>query len=634
MSASSIIIAATADPGSSSALICFLGYVALVFVIAFLAGRAGRGKSFAGEYYLGGRNFGMWAFALTYAATLASGGSFMGFPARIYTHGWSLSWWICGYMVVPLVALSLFAKRINQVGRIAGAITIPELLRKRFASGGVGNTATLLVVFFMFFYLLAQFKAGAIIMATLFEDVPVYQSVVEAVGRTTESWFWIGSADPGYLVCLCCFAVAVIAYTAYGGFRAVVWTDVLQGMVMLVGVLILLGLTLSQVGGLKNATRQLAEQTPPEIGKAILETEAVASKSIDWPKGAWLRSEQGDVLRLKEAGTIEAGSWESEEVEVLILTTPAEQLRMAERVDPSVIARLTERVPYAAGAGQKGVYLTAPGPHESKGAGFLPVFLALSFFAFWNFSGAGQPSYMVRQMAFRDTVVLRRSILFVAIFFTLIYLPLMFIFTSARILLPGMEIDADRIMPEIASVVTSNAGVPWLAGILVAAPFAAVMSSVDSFLLLVSSGVVRDIYQQNARREVSEKTLARLSRWTTLCVGLLAMLAVLNPPKFLQDLIVFASGGLGACFLVPMILALYWRRMTASAAIVGMISGGLVMLLFYFIGWVVYGEFGAYSPLNIHPFIWASLTNLLLVVTMTIKGKEPDGALIAKYFGT
>jgi Na+/proline symporter len=160
------------------------------------------------------------------------------------------------------------------------------------------------------------------------------------------------------------------------------------------------------------------------------------------------------------------------------------------------------------------------------------------------------------------------------------------------------------------------------------------MSSVDSFLLLVSSGVVRDIYQQNARREVSEKTLARLSRWTTLCVGLLAMLAVLNPPKFLQDLIVFASGGLGACFLVPMILALYWRRMTASAAIVGMISGGLVMLLFYFIGWVAYGEFGAYSPLNIHPFIWASLTNLLLVVTMTIKGKEPDGALIAKYFGT
>ncbi|NIP93005.1 MAG: sodium:solute symporter, partial [Akkermansiaceae bacterium] len=69
-------------------------------MIAYLAGRARKGKEFVGEYYLGGRNFGMWAFALTYAATLASGGSFMGFPALIYTHGWSLAWWICGYMVV------------------------------------------------------------------------------------------------------------------------------------------------------------------------------------------------------------------------------------------------------------------------------------------------------------------------------------------------------------------------------------------------------------------------------------------------------------------------------------------------------------------------------------------------------
>ena len=90
--------------------------------------------------------------------------------------------------------------------------------------------------------------------------------------------------------------------------------------------------------------------------------------------------------------------------------------------------------------------------------------LALSFFAFWNFSGTGQPSYMVRQMAFRDTVVLRRSILFVAVFFTLIYLPLILIFTSARILLPGMEVSPDRIMPELASVVTTNAGMPcWRA---------------------------------------------------------------------------------------------------------------------------------------------------------------------------
>ena len=257
-------LAATETGSSSSALICFLGYMGVVFIIAWLAGQSRKGKSFVGEYYLGGRNLGMWAFALTYAATAASGGSFMGFPALIYTHGWSLAWWICGYMVVPLVALSLIAKRINQVGRIAGAITIPELLRKRFCNNGVGNVATVLVVLFTFFYILAQFKAGAAIMASLFRDIPLYQTLVTAVERTIEGWFWIGSTDGDYLVCLCFFALAVIAYTAYGGFRAVVWTDVMQGLVMLVGVLILLGLTLSQVGGLDNETRQQHKQTPPE----------------------------------------------------------------------------------------------------------------------------------------------------------------------------------------------------------------------------------------------------------------------------------------------------------------------------------------------------------------------------------
>ena len=615
--------------GSGSALASFLGYVLIVFVIAFVAGRVGRGKPFVGEYYLGGRNFGMWAFALTYAATLASGGSFMGFPALIYTHGWSLAWWICGYMVVPLVAMGLFAKRLNQTGRIAGAITIPELLRKRFASNAVGNTATILLLFFMFFYLLAQFKAGAVIMQTLFGGVPVYEQVVSGVAGLTRDIFWVNQADPHYLVCLGLFGVAVVAYTAYGGFRAVVWTDVLQGLVMLIGVLVLMGMTLSLTGGLERVTEKLAAQTPPDFGKAVIGKHSESS-GADLSKWAWVRSEDGEIVRL--ADQEEAGNPRK----VLIITSPEQKADLAGEVaaNSNAVARIVERTPYQAGAGQKGVYLSPRGPSASSPEGFLPVMLALSFFAFWNFSGAGQPSYMVRQMAFRDTVVLRRSILFVAIFFTLIYLPLVLIFTSARVLLPGMEVEADRIMPEMARVVTEQAGVPWLAGILVAAPFAAIMSSVDSFLLLVSSGVVRDVYQQNARGKVSERTVARLSRLTTVVVGVLAVVFALNPPKFLQTLIVFASGGLGATFLVPVVLALYWKRMTALAGVAGMISGGLVMLAFYLIGLAEFGEFKAFSWLDIHPFVWASVVNLLVVMGVSRMGQRPPGELIEKYFGT
>ncbi|MCB1093559.1 MAG: hypothetical protein KDL87_18620, partial [Verrucomicrobiae bacterium] len=359
-----------------------------------------------------------------------------------YTHGWSLAWWISGYMIVPLVCMGLFAKRINQVGRIAKAITIPELLRNRFASPAVGNVATLLVVFFMFFYLLAQFKAGAAIMATLLDDVPMFIRASQWINEAKEGVFWIGDANGDYLLCLFVFAISVIIYTAYGGFRAVVWTDVMQGLVMAVGVVILLILTLSQVGGIGNATKQLAEMTTPDFGTGVIERTS-SKEAISLKRGDWVATDAGGVARLEEATNLASESAASGETKILILTTPSDIEKARPSAVSGVSARINSREPYVQGAGEKGVFLTTPGPDRDKISGFLPVFLAMSYFFFWNFSGAGQPSYMVRQMAFKDTITLRRSIMLVSVYFSLIYFPLVVIFTSARILLPGMEIHAD-----------------------------------------------------------------------------------------------------------------------------------------------------------------------------------------------
>ncbi|MCB1204900.1 MAG: hypothetical protein KDN18_11620, partial [Verrucomicrobiae bacterium] len=556
----------------NSALVTFAIYIVAVFVIAGLANRMQSKGGFVSEYFLGSKNIGMWAFALTYAATAASGGSFIGFPAYIYTHGWSLAWWISGYMIVPLVCMGLFAKRINQVGRIAKAITIPELLRNRFGSPAVGNVATLLVVFFMFFYLLAQFKAGAAIMATLLDDVPVFVEATRWIDAAKEGVFWIGDANGDYLLCLFVFAVSVIIYTAYGGFRAVVWTDVMQGLVMAVGVVVLLILTLTQVGGLVKATRELAAMTTPDFGSVAISGDP-STGTLNLKRGDWIALGEGGFARLDEAVTLEEGKATPGEAKALIPTTPGDLEKVAPFAVKGVSAKVLARESYVTGAGEKGVYLTAPGPDRSKISGFLPIFLAMSYFFFWNFSGAGQPSYMVRQMAFKDTITLRRSIMLVSVYYTLIYFPLVIIFTCARILLPGMEIHADRVMPEMATYVTTAAGLPWLAGLLVAAPFAAVMSSVDSFLILVSSGVVRDIYQQSINPNATEKQIKTLSYTVTVVMGVLAVLAVLKPPQFLQTLIVFASGGLGAAFIMTIVLGLYWRRMTAAAAIASMVSG-------------------------------------------------------------
>ena len=217
---------------SNSALVTFGIYMVVVFLLAGLSGRVLKKRNFIGEYFLGSRNLGLWAFALTFAATSASGGSFMGFPSRIYTHGWVLAFWISSYMVVPLVAMGLLAKRLNQVARIGNAVTIPDVFRERVGSRTTGLVATSLLSFFMFFYILAQFKAGSKILTTLFGEVQLFQQAVLWTSHLTEGWVWFGSAEPDYLLCLMIFSAVVIVYTAYGGFRAVVWTDVMQGILM------------------------------------------------------------------------------------------------------------------------------------------------------------------------------------------------------------------------------------------------------------------------------------------------------------------------------------------------------------------------------------------------------------------
>jgi sodium/pantothenate symporter len=616
----------------NAALITFGLYTLAVMALAVVSNRFSRNREFVGEYFLGSRSFGVWAFAMTFAATNASGGSFMGFPALIYTHGWSLAWWISGFMFTPLLAMGLIGKRLNQIARRTNAVTIPEVLRERFGSRRVGLVATVLLVFFMFFYLLAQFKAGGKILSTLLGDEPAFRSAVVVVTGLTSGIPWVNRAEPDYLLCLLVFSAAVVVYVVYGGFRAVVWTDVLQGVVMFVGVVLMLGFALNQVGGLANATRKMAEMTPPEFGSATLELGAPAAEDITMRKGRWLRTGER-VVRLAENAVIPRGEVLSKPVRVLMPTTVFEiDAVLAGLAESDVLVVIQKIEAYERGANEKGVYLRAPGPHPKDALGFLTIGTAISFFIFWPFAGTGQPSNMVRLMSFKDTKTLRHSIVTVSVYYSVIYFSLVLVFCCGRVLMPGMEIDPDRTMPDLAALLTRNAGVPWMAGLLVAAPFAAVMSSVDSFLLMVSSGVVRDVYQGSINPNAPERSVKLLSYGVTVIVGILAVLAVLNPPTYLQDLIVFASGGLAACFFIPIVLALYWPGMTARGAIAGMLGGMLAHLGLTCWGWMEQGELRAYAFLGMNPFIWDLLGSGAGSLLFSKFGPKADPALKRRFF--
>ena len=622
--------------GGSAALYTFIGYILAVFVLAWAANRLLKERSFLSEYFLGSRSLGVWAFALTFAATSASGGSFTGFPSKIYSHGWVLALWIGSYMVVPICMMGLIGKRINQVARISGSITVPDVLRDRFQSPAFGLLATALIVFFMAFNLVAQCKAGSLILKTLLHGVDLFHQTAYSLGGIVEGSGYFAGVDPEYLFCLLAFGLVVIIYTAYGGFHAVVWTDVMQGLVMVVGVVVMLPLALSQVGGLERATRQMAEMLPPERGTATLALREAADADYAIPAGVWLRMERR-VLRTAESAVIPAGG-RAEKVAVLEIATPQEVERLLEE-DERFAAYAEVRVSaiataaYAYGSDAPGAYVSGPGPSRGASDGFLPLSLAVSFFFMWAIAGTGQPSNFVRLMAFNSARTLRFSICTVAVHYSLIYFPLIIIFCCARILLPGMEAESDRIMPAMVVFLTDNAGVAWLGGLLVAAPFAAVMSTVDSFLLMISSALVRDVYQRNLRPDISEAQLRRLSYLCTVVIGAGAVVASVNPPQFLQDIIVYTGSGLAACFLAPMVFALYWPRATAGGCMVGMVGGFLAHLSLYVAGAVVNGSF--FVPLrvlNMDPILWGLGGSFLLTYLGCRGVGQVDEGLVRKFF--
>ena len=594
----------------------------VVLALAYLSARMRSKGNFVSEYFLGSRGLGVWALALTFAATAASGGTFVGFPALIYTHGWILALWIAGYMMVPIVGMGLFGKRLNQVSQRAKALTLPEVLANRLASPIAGAVATVLITFFMFCYLLAQFKAGSKILATLLIDVPAFQNLVAWLHAAKAPLSFFVGVEADYLLCLTLFAIVVIAYVVYGGFRAVVWTDVMQGIIMVLGVIIMLVLVLHQTGGLTKSNQRLATMTPPDFGTITITQDNTQTADV-FPKGAWLLTEDGEVIRLAEPHTPSNTAG----VKALILTTPWEIAQVREHIAESQPkAHITSRQPYAYGAGKKGVYLGGPGPDSDSKLGYLSLTLAFSFFIFWAFGTAGQPSNMVRLMAFQKTHTLRYAIVTVALYFSAIYFTLVVIFCCGRTLLPGMEIDPDRTMPQLATTLTANAGVPWLAGLLLAAPFAAVMSSVDSFLLVASSSLVRDLYQKFIRPDADEQRLKRLSYLATALIGIAAFAASLRPPEYLQGIIVFASGGVAAAFLVPMIGVLFWSRLNAPGLIAGMMCGTLTHLALY-----LYEHFREPVPLN--PFVWDQFGAGFAMVLVTLATEKPTTSLVETYFG-
>ena len=635
-------------------MVVFVVYILGVFVLAGLSHRLLSEKSFLAEYFLGSRGLGTWALAFTFAATSASGGSFGGYPSLIYSYGWILALWIASYMIVPLCTMGVMGKRLNQVARKTGAITIPDVLRDRFESPVIGIVASGIIVFFTVCFLIAQFKLGALIL---------------------EDTFNLGFAH-AYEISLLVFAVVVVFYTSYGGFRAVVWTDVMQGVVMGLGVLVLVPIVLHKSGGLEKATRSLSEQAPmaitsvpgPDgrkgtwndlvyrgIGTAlpagIVYTHpgfANAPLTIHWSPGTPTDTTSDVEIEMATDDTGEVVTTGNDIVQAVEKHAELSQILQVEfpfKNDQQVMIE-GQRV----SKGATGVIWFPEGKteyrfvmrtgndlifgpsHTNTGTPFHTLGMILSFFTMWAITGMAQPSTMVRLMAFDESKTLNRAIITVTIYFALIYLPLIAIVMAARSVLPILTPeDSDRAIVLVATRLVSDMGIPYqiLGAIFIAAPFAAVMSTVDSMLLLISSCAVRDVYQRSINPAVSPRTMTTISYATTAIAGVLITIAALRPPDFLQKLIIFGAGGFAASFLFPTLLGLYWKSMTRQGALAAMLGGFVTTVGLFMPTW--FGRTRVDIG-GLHPNVWGLIVSCLLAVIVSKMVGPAPSHLVKRYF--
>lgn len=120
---------------------------------------------------------------------------------------------------------------------------------------------------------------------------------------------------------------------------------------------------------------------------------------------------------------------------------------------------------------------------------------------------------------------------------------------------------------------------PWVSGILLAAILSAIMSTVDSQLLVCSSAITEDFYKSFFRREAGDKELVWIGRGSVIAIALLALWIASNPDNKVLDLVAYAWAGFGGAFGPVVLLSLFWRRMTRNGALAGIVVGAITVLV-------------------------------------------------------
>lgn len=420
------------------------------------AGKRSDTKGFMEEYFIGSRSMGGFVLAMAIITTYTSASSFVGGPGVAYNVG--LGWILLSMIQVPTAFLTLgvLGKRFALIARRTNAVTITDFIRARYGSDLVVILASLSLLVFFMASMLAQFIGGA----RLFESVTGY------------------SYQTGLLI----FGLTVVIYTTVGGFRAVVLTDTIQGVMMLFASLAILYAVITAGGGVESIMQTLYS------------------------------------------------------------------------IDPQLLT-------------------------PTGGGNAIPKPFILSFWVLVGIGILGLPQTTQKCLGYKDSRSMHNAMIIGTFVVGFTMLAMHLVGAMGRAVIPDITV-GDLAVPTLTVRLMS----PFWAGIFIAGPLAAIMSTVDSMLIMCSAAIVKDLYfhyiVKNDESRLSPKKVRGMSLVVTAVVGVLVFFAAMKPPSLLVWINLFAFGGLEAVFFCPTLFGLYWKRANSTGAILSMICGAAAFFWF------------------------------------------------------
>lgn len=272
---------------------------------------------------------------------------------------------------------------------------------------------------------------------------------------------------------------------------------------------------------------------------------------------------------------------------------------------------------------QVNLALEAARPEASNLMGNLSTVAIISLLA-WGLGYFGQPHILVRFMAADSVKSIPNA--------RRIGMTWMILCLGGAVAAGYVGIAYFQQNPQFANIVNANPETvfmeltkvlfnPWIAGIVLAAILAAVMSTLSCQLLVCSSTLTEDFYKSFIRKTASQKELVWVGRLMVLLIALLAIVLASNPESKVLGLVAYAWAGFGAAFGPLIILSLFWKRMTLNGALAGMIIGAVTVIVWKNI----------WADTGIYEIIPGFICSLIAIIVVSLLGKQPNSDVTDRF---